>query len=89
MYSTAAIVVLVSLLLDWNKVNVETGTFIIEFENLIVREITFSCVYVNGIYLSSSAKRKILDTVRTMQTPILGRFCIQNKHRVWFYTRVP
>ena len=36
MYSTAAVIVLVSLLLDLNKVNVESSTFIIEFENLII-----------------------------------------------------
>ena len=36
MYSTAAVIVLVSLLLDFNKVNVESSTFIIEFENLII-----------------------------------------------------
>ena len=36
MYSTAPVIVLVSLLLDLNKVNVEPSTFIIEFENLII-----------------------------------------------------
>ena len=36
MYSTAAVIVLVSLLLDLSKVNVESSTFIIEFENLII-----------------------------------------------------
>ena len=36
MYSTAAVVVLVSLVLDFNKVNVESVTFIIDYENLLV-----------------------------------------------------
>ena len=36
MYSTAAVVVFLSLLLDLNKVNVESNTFITEFENLII-----------------------------------------------------
>ena len=36
MYSTAAVIVLVSLLLDLNKVNVESSTFIIEFEYLFI-----------------------------------------------------
>ena len=74
MYSTAAVVVLVSLVLDFNKVNVESVTFIIDYENLLVSQITFDCVYVGGgIYLFSNAKGKILDTISTMQTPIVRR----------------
>ena len=46
MYSTAADV-LASLLLDFNKVTVESSIFIIEFENLIARYfwllVTFFC----------------------------------------------
>ena len=39
-------------------------------------------------HLFSSAEAKMLDTVRTMKAPILGQFRIQEKHRVWFFTRV-
>ena len=56
MYSAAAHVVLGPLLLD-----AESGTFIIEFKNLIVSQITFGCVYVGHMYLFSSAKAKVLD----------------------------
>ena len=53
--------------------------FIIKFENLIVSQITFDCLYVSSIYFFSSIKAKMLDIVRTMQAPTLGRFFIQQK----------
>ena len=35
-------------------------------------------------FIFSPALKKMLDIVRIMQTPTLGRFCIQKKYRAQF-----
>lgn len=57
MYSIVA-GVLVSLLLDLNKINSQSSTFTIRFENLIVGSITLACFYVVGIIFSPVRKQK-------------------------------